>query len=59
MPVFFSINEFDRDGDLSEEGVYLHFGDSRVKVAKDLQDYRDFIAELQRMEKEIAEVYGI
>lgn len=56
-PVFFSVNDFDSDGDLSEQGVYLHFDSSRIKVAEDLQDYRDFISELQRMEKEIAEIY--
>lgn len=58
-PVQFSVNEFDIDGDLSEEGVYLHFGEAKVRVAKDLQDYKDFIAELQRMEKEVAEYYGV
>jgi hypothetical protein len=58
MNVFFSVNEFDRDGDLVEEGVYLHFGDTKVKVAEDLKGYKDFVTELQRMDKEISEVFS-
>ena len=57
MTVFFSVNEFDKDGDLIDEGIFLHFGDSRVKVAKDLQEYREFISELKNMEQEISEGY--
>lgn len=57
MIVFFSVNDFDKDGDLNENGVYLHFNSTRVKVAQDLQGYKDFVSELQRMEKEIAEIY--
>lgn len=55
--VLFSVNEYDKDGDISEEGIYLHFGETRVNVAKDIQGFRDFIKTLNNMSSEIQENY--
>lgn len=49
----FSIDSHDQDGDVYEEGVYLHFENTRVRVAKDLKTYEDFITHLVRMRREI------
>ena len=55
--IYFSVNDFDRDGDISDQGIYLHFGETRVKVADDLKEYGSFVDTVERMESEIAEVF--
>jgi len=51
----FSINDYDSDGDVVDTGVYLHFGDSRIKVADSAFDFVSFINHLKGMHKEIVE----
>jgi len=51
----FSMNSNDSDGDVYEEGIYLHFGDVRIRVGKNIDDYENFIAHLEHMKKEIEE----
>ena len=53
----FSINEHDSDGDLLEDGIYLHFGDTRIKVAKNKEGLKCFEKKLQDIFKEIHENY--
>ncbi len=28
--IMFSVNEYDRDGDCTEKGIFLHFGETRL-----------------------------
>lgn len=50
----FSINEYDSDGDLSREGIYLHFGDNcRIRVADTKEDLEDL---LKHMEEVVVEI---
>lgn len=51
--VLFSVNEYDSDGDISERGVYLHFGLTRIKVAQDIEGFKVFITKLHEMVKEM------
>ena len=51
----FSVNTYDRDGDLGEEGVFLHFGVVSVKVSESIEGFRHFRNYLATMEKEIVE----
>lgn len=37
--ITFSINEYDMDGDIAEMGVYLNFGNTKVKVADSKEDF--------------------
>ena len=53
----FSINEYDYEGDVHEYGVYLHFGDTRIKVAKDATGFDRFVEHLDGMRTEIRENY--
>ena len=53
--VNFEVNTFDKDGDLVEEGIYLHFDNCRIKVAETMKDYESFIISLQAMANEIEE----
>ena len=53
----FTVGDFDSDGDVTSEGVFLHFGDVRVKVADNKENFGNFIEHLQRIDKEIKENY--
>ena len=58
LPTF----SFDRVGDVEEiesgdEGIYLHFGNIRIRVASNLIEFSEFILQLRRIEKEIEDNY--
>lgn len=46
------------DGDCTDRGVFLHFGDCRVKVAHDIEDFKQLPARVQGMVDEVVENYG-
>jgi hypothetical protein len=54
-PVF-TVNSHDPDGDVWEEGIYLHFGDTRVRVAESFKGYVNFISGLISIKQEIKEI---
>ena len=51
--ILFSVNTYDQDGDCTDTGIYLHFDDIRIKVAKDLGEFKQVIETLQQIENEI------
>ena len=53
--VTFSVNEYDCDGDIVEEGIFLNFGDARILVAKNLEDYKEFCKTVSDMTDEISD----
>ena len=53
MKTTFSVNDYDADGDIVSDGIFLHFQSARIKVAKDITEYDDFIRHLESMRKEI------
>lgn len=56
--VLFKIGEYDRDGDLMSEGIYLSFGDTTtVRIADNLKGFKEFIKHLESMVDEIEECY--
>ena len=55
--VTFSVNEYDQDGDVYEHGVYLHFGNIKILVARDSKGFDNFVHELAGMKAEIRESY--
>jgi hypothetical protein len=55
----FTINDYDKDGDIFDAGIFLHFGDTRIKVGKTMDDLDYFIRSLKEMKKEIKENYDI
>jgi hypothetical protein len=55
--VMFSVNEYDQDGDINDEGIYLHFGDTRVKVASSIVEFKQFVDRISSMVDEIEENY--
>jgi len=55
----FSINIYDQDGDLIDEGIFLHYGKTSIKVASTLAGFQEYIKSLQHMIVEITENYNI
>lgn len=55
--VLFSVHDYDKDGDVHDAGVFLHFGETRVKVADNLEDFKKFVARISGMVEEIEENY--
>lgn len=55
----FSVHEYDEDGDIFEAGIYLHFGDTRIKIAETLAEFQHFASEANRVCAEIAQNYDI
>jgi hypothetical protein len=57
--ILFSVNEYDRDGDRTDIGIYLHFGDTRVKVADDLDQFKLVVDRIRSMVDEIRDNYEV
>jgi len=55
--ITFSINRYDKDGDIFENGIYLHFGDVSIKIANDIAEFKVFYNEIEDIIKEIEENY--
>jgi hypothetical protein len=55
VKILFSVNEYDKDGDLINFGIFLHFGETKIKVASDMGGFKNVIAKLQSMCGEIEE----
>ena len=53
----FSVNEYDSDGDATDKGVFLHFGETRVKAADSIDDFRSIVQHMNAMVREIEENY--
>ena len=55
--IVFSVNEHDSDGDATDKGVFLHFGETRVKAADSIDDFRSIVQHMNAMVREIEENY--
>jgi len=53
MKVFYSINDYDFEGDITEEAVYLHFGETRIKIADTVKQSSEFFEQMEKIYKEI------
>jgi len=51
--ITFSIDSHDRDGDVCEDGIFIHFGNTRIRVAGSFLEYLSFLTELRSMAPEI------
>lgn len=54
----FSVNDYGCDGDVMTKGVFLHFGEMRVKAADSLSEFREIIEHFENMVREIEENYS-
>ena len=53
MKITYSINEYDFEGDIIEGGIYLHFENTKIKVANSIEEYKDFVNEFNMVTEEI------
>lgn len=51
--VLFSVNEYDSEGDIVKKGIFLHFDQTRVKVAETLLEFKEFVGIIGGMYDEI------
>ncbi len=56
--IMFSVHDYDQDGDIHNAGIFLHFGETRVKVADDLEGFKAAAKRITGMVDEIAENYA-
>lgn len=55
--IMFSVNSYDKDGDIEEEGIFLHFEGARVKAASTMKDFRGIVDHFEALIREIEENY--
>lgn len=55
--IYFSVNDYDFEGDIFGTGVFLHFGETRIKVAENLEEFKAVAQRINGMVEEIAENY--
>lgn len=55
--VTFSVNQYDHEGDIIEQGLYLDFGHTSIKVATSISEFDDLIEQLVAIRKEVSENY--
>lgn len=56
VDIMFSVGDYDRDGDLVgsvKPAVYLHFGETRVKVCDTVADFPQVVEQMQRIDEEL------
>lgn len=53
----FSLSDYDEDGDKVKNGVFLHFGNTRVKVAETVKAFRAIVPHFEAMIEEIENIY--
>ena len=55
--IMFSVNSYDKDGELDGKGIFLHFGETRVYVAPNIEEFRKIIPHFESMIEEIETEY--
>lgn len=54
----FSINSHDKDGNIYETGIYLHFDETRIRICKSLDEFELIVDHLKyKVLPEIKENY--
>ena len=53
--VYFLVDRHDSDGDVSEVGIYLLFGDCQIKIGETMADFDNLVEQLNEMRPELAD----
>jgi hypothetical protein len=53
--ITYFVNQYDKDGDLFEEGVFLSIGNSSFKVCDSVEELSEVLSLLKNIQKEIME----
>jgi len=51
--ITFSINQYDKDGDIVNEGVFIHFGETTIKVSETITEFSNVVDHFQVIRQEI------
>ena len=51
----YTINSHDCEGDVYEQGIYLHYGHTSIRIATTLRGFKAHVKQLQSMVDEVAE----
>jgi hypothetical protein len=55
--ILFSVHDYDKDGDVISSGIFLHFGETRIKVADNLDEFKKVTERISGMVDEIRDNY--
>jgi hypothetical protein len=55
--VYFSMNRYDNNGNNVENGVFLHIGDTIVKICESPYDFKHFTQQITTIDNEISRDY--
>jgi len=58
IDITFSINRFDEDGDCVECGIYLHFGDTTIRIGNHVKDAVLLKGQIDKIVGKILYEYG-
>lgn len=56
--IYFSVHDYDFEGDIFDNGVFLHFGETRIKVAENPDEFKAVAKRINGMAEEITENYA-
>lgn len=51
--ITFSVNDYDRDGDVTDQGIYLHIGPVRIRAGGTVADLREIAKQIEDCASEI------
>jgi hypothetical protein len=54
----FTINLYDKEGDIIDEGIFLHYGDVSILIADTFEEFKKHNELLKNIEEEIFTNYG-
>ncbi len=55
MKITFSINRYDKDGDICDSGIFLHIDNTTILKIENMQELDRMIENLQQISTEIKE----
>jgi hypothetical protein len=51
--VLFSVGEYDYEGDVTDRGVFLHFGNTKIKACDTVNDFANFVKQIKNIQDEL------
>lgn len=55
--IYFTVNEYDKDGDVFKEGIFFNFGDTKIWVCQTADELDEIIDNIRSIKDEIKENY--
>lgn len=57
--ILFSTNEYDKDGDCINKGVFLHFGQVRIKVSDTIEEFYSVVNRINDIRMNLLLLIGL